>query len=76
MTDTELSTFMSKFKSWMSAGMRAQFIVNWEHRRAQVNLQVNLEPADAVDHPQEEQHHRQAWVAGPARLRRRGRRAK
>ena len=42
--------------------MRVQLIVNCEHGRAQVNLQVNLEPEDAVDHPQEEQHHRQGRV--------------
>ena len=45
-------------------------------RTCESELGSEFAPADDVDHLQEEQRHRQAWVASPARLRRRGRRAK
>ena len=81
MTDTELLSFVRKFRQLLSDGRRAKLLVESQHGCARINLEVICGPAD---HPQaqgQQPHHRhqarghQRAAGGPARVRRRVRRA-
>ena len=79
MTDREVMSFVNKFRQLLSSGKMAKLKMDCESGSARVNLEVICHPSYCPQ-PQEQQPCRQAQVlrrtaAGPARQRRRLRRA-
>ena len=80
MTDREVMSFVNKFRQLLSSGKMAKLKMDCESGCARVNLEVIFQPSHCPQPQEQQQPCRQAQVlrrtaAGPARQRRRLRRA-
>ena len=79
MTDSELWSFVTKFRQLLNAGKKAKLVMESRAGCALINMEVLLNPAN---HQQEQQHHYRHHApvhrragGGPARVRRHAQRA-
>ena len=77
MTDRDLLSFVNKFKQLLNDGKMAKLVMDCEAGCVRVNLEVFFQPAHHPLHREQQQPHHQVHkrAAGPARQRRRVRRA-
>ena len=71
----EMSAFVCKFNSLLLAGLKAKLVMECEEGVVRAHVEAMLGPAGAAHDAPAGRHHPHQARAGPARLRRRARRA-